>query len=84
MRLPLHIFEPRYKVMIACCLSEKLEFGVLLAADQAIVAIACTARILEKIKTHPDGQMDILSEGHAVCQLKEIIEENPYYEAVVE
>ena len=31
--LPLHIFEPRYKVMIARCLEENLEFGMILAAN---------------------------------------------------
>jgi uncharacterized protein len=84
MRLPLHIFEPCYKLMIARCLSEKLEFGVVLVANKTAVAVGCTARILEKIRSHPDGRMDILTEGHSVFQLKEIIDENPYYEAVVE
>jgi Lon protease-like protein len=84
MRLPLHIFEPRYKLMIARCLNEKLEFGVVLAVAQATATIGCTARILEKIKAYADGRMDILTEGHSVLQLKEIIEENMYYEAVVE
>ena len=35
MPLPLHIFEPRYKEMIAHCLDAKLEFG--LAPDGALV-----------------------------------------------
>ena len=37
-QLPLHIFEPRYKVMIARCLEEKLEFGMILAANQSVAA----------------------------------------------
>jgi Lon protease-like protein len=82
--LPLHIFEPRYKVMIARCLDEKLDFGMILAADQAVVGTGCTAEIVRKIRDYPDGRMDILTTGRAVFRLTELLEEKEYYEGTVE
>ncbi len=84
MRLPLHIFEPRYKTMIGLCLSEQLEFGLILAATKAIATLGCTAEITEKTKDYPDGRMDIMTEGRAVFRLNELIDEKEYYEGDVE
>lgn len=84
MRLPLHIFEPRYKKMIGLCLRDQLEFGLILAATKAIATLGCTAEILEKTKDYPDGRMDILTEGRAVFRLNELIDEKEYYEGDVE
>jgi Lon protease-like protein len=82
--LPLHIFEPRYKVMIARCLDEKIEFGLILAANQAVATMGCTAEIVHKIRDYADGRMDILTVGRVVFHLTELIEENEYYEGAVE
>ena len=82
--MPLHIFEPRYKLMIGRCLSQRIEFGIILAARKAIATLGCTAEILQKTKDYPDGRMDILTEGRAVFRLNELIEEKEYYEGAVE
>jgi Lon protease-like protein len=82
--MPLHIFEPRYKLMIGRCLSQRIEFGIILAASKAIATLGCTAEILHKTKDYPDGRMDILTQGRAVFRLNELIDEKEYYEAAVE
>ncbi|MGH9863931.1 MAG: LON peptidase substrate-binding domain-containing protein [Candidatus Acidiferrales bacterium] len=82
--LPLHIFEPRYKQMIRRCLTMKLEFGVILAQKQGIATIGCTAAIITLVKQHADGKMDILTRGGTPFQVKEIFDDKPYYEAVIE
>jgi Lon protease-like protein len=82
--LPLHIFEPRYKLMIGRCLNEKIEFGMILAADKAVAALGCTAEIVRKVRDYPDGRMDILTTGRAVFRLLELLDEKEYYEGVVE
>jgi Lon protease-like protein len=82
--LPLHIFEPRYKVMIARCLDEKLEFGMILAANQAVAGVGCTAEIVQKIRDYPDGRMDILTKGRVVFHLTDLLDEKEYYEGAVE
>ncbi len=84
MQMPLHIFEPRYKLMIGRCLSQRSEFGIILAATKAIATLGCTAEILHKTKDYPDGRMDILTEGRAVFRLNELIDEEEYYEGAVE
>jgi Lon protease-like protein len=84
MALPLHIFEPRYRVMIARCLDEKLEFGMILAANNNVATMGCTAAIIRKIRDYPDGRLDIATEGRAVFRLTELLDEKEYYEGVVE
>lgn len=61
--LPLHIFEPRYKEMIGECLRDKSEFGIVRVVKDGIAAAGCTAGILQLVKQHDDGRMDILTEG---------------------
>jgi Lon protease-like protein len=61
--LPLHIFEPRYKEMIAECLEAKKPFGVVRASTDGVAEIGCTAEILSVTKKYDDGRMDILTRG---------------------
>ena len=84
MALPLHIFEPRYKLMIGRCLSENLEFGMLFESEKAMASIGCTADVIQKLKEYSDGRMDILTEGRAVFHLRELVDEKEYYEGQVE
>src|ERR1700691_2076943 len=80
MTLPLHIFEPRYKIMIGLCLREKVEFGMVLAANQSMAGVGCTAEIIRKVKEYPDGRVDIVVEGRSVFRLVELVEEKEYYQ----
>ena len=41
--LPLHIFEERYKLMIARCTQAQVPFGIVLASGEGIATIGCTA-----------------------------------------
>jgi Lon protease-like protein len=84
MPLPLHIFEPRYRKMIGLCLAEKREFGMILAQEKELATVGCTAEVVQKLKEYDDGRMDILSEGRAVFRLSEVLDEEEYYEGIVE
>jgi Lon protease-like protein len=84
MPVPLHIFEPRYKLMIGRCLKENLEFGVVLAQGGSAVAVGCTAGITRKLKDYSDGRMDIAIEGRAIFRIIDLLDEKEYYEAVVD
>lgn len=84
MPLPLHIFEPRYKLMIRRCLDEKCEFGMVLAVNQRVATVGCTAEIVRTVREYPDGRMDILAEGRAVFRLDDLLDEKEYYEGRVE
>jgi ATP-dependent Lon protease len=82
--LPLHIFEPRYKEMIRECDEKKQHFGVVLAVDDGLAEVACTAELLQIAKTYDNGEMDIITVGRRVFRLVEVIEERSFYEADVE
>lgn len=81
--LPLHIFEPRYKVMIGLCLERKEEFGIVLARGEQLALTGCTAEILQMVQKYPDGRMDIVTMGRRVFRVQELIDEKAYYEARV-
>jgi Lon protease-like protein len=73
--VPLHIFEERYKLMIAECLENDSEFGILWLSDDGLRDIGCTARIERVIERSPDGRMNILVEGAQPFRLLRRIEE---------
>jgi Lon protease-like protein len=69
MALPLHIFEPRYREMIALCASEERPFGVILIREGAEAGppavpfnIGTTARIVD-LSRLDDGRMNIITVG---------------------
>src|SRR5712692_5059879 len=64
-RMPLYIFEPRYREMINRCLEEDLAFGALLIKEGAEVGATATpheigtvARIVDVARSE-DGRMNI-------------------------
>ncbi len=81
--LPLHIFEPRYKLMIGRCLNRRAEFGIVLARDEGIASVGCTAEIIKVVKKYDDGRMDILSLGREAFQVKELHRDEPYLAATI-
>ena len=62
-RLPLHIFEERYKEMVGAAIREAKEFGIVLAKAEGIVSAGCTVRVEKILHQYPDGRMDILTHG---------------------
>jgi len=82
--LPLHIFEPRYKLMIQRCIDNKSAFGVLLKRGEEPVAIGCTAAVSEVVQTYDDGRSDIVTVGQRIFAVKETFDDQPYTEATVE
>lgn len=83
-RLPLHIFEERYKLMIARCVQSQDPFGIVLASGEGIATIGCTANILQIVKTYEDGRMDIVTSGESVYRILELNNDEPYLQGDVE
>jgi len=83
-RLPLHIFEERYKLMIGRCIQQQAPFGVVLAVRDGIATIGCTAQVLQVVKTYEDGRMDIITTGQSVYRIQELHNDRPYLEGDVE
>jgi Lon protease-like protein len=61
--IPLHIFEDRYKAMIAECLDDGREFGIIWAAEEGLRANGCAMEVVEVLERHEDGRLDILTRG---------------------
>jgi len=81
--LSLHIFEPRYKEMINECLTQNRHFGIVRSKEEALASIGCTAEIINVMKTHPDGRMDILTEGKRRFEVLELNQERSFLQADV-
>jgi Lon protease-like protein len=81
--LPLHIFEPRYREMIAHCLESKEPFGVVRAQEQGFENVGCTAEILTVTKQYEDGRMDIVTQGRDRFEVMLLNEERSYLQAEV-
>ena len=84
MVLPLHIFEERYKEMIAECLQDNSPFGVLYAHDDKVAMIGCTAEISQVLKQYPDGRLDLVAVGRKRFQVGFFDSEKTYLRASVE
>src|SRR5579864_6953802 len=82
--LPLHIFEDRYKEMIAEVLRDKIEFGVVLANEKGIVNTGCTAVIERVIHEYPDGRLDILTVGRRRFEIERINDERVFLRGEVD
>lgn len=81
--LPLHIFEPRYKEMVAECLAQKRPFGVVRATDQGVADIGCTAEIMSVTKKYDDGRLDILTRGAERFELMEVNQDRSFLQAEI-
>ena len=81
--LPLHIFEPRYKEMIAECLELKKPFGIVRASEEGVADIGCTAEILQVTKKYDDGRMDILTRGVDRFEVLEVNEDRSFLQAEI-
>jgi Lon protease-like protein len=83
-RLPLHIFEDRYKELVGRALDENSEFGIVLAKDQGIVNTGCTVVVEKVLKSYPDGKMDILTCGRRRFEVLMLNEERDYLRGEVQ
>ena len=81
--LPLHIFEPRYKEMIAECLEQKKPFGVVRASSEGVADIGCTAEIMSVTKKYDDGRMDILTRGVDRFEVVDVNEDRSFLQAEI-
>ena len=70
--------------MLARCVKDSLEMGIILAAEAGIVKTGCTAEIVETLKEYPDGRSDILCEGRTLFRVVEILNEREYQEVIAE
>src|SRR4051794_41690309 len=61
--LPLHIFEPRYRELVARCLAGPEPFCVVLEDDAGVRETGCLARDLTVLERLADGRLNIVVSG---------------------
>jgi len=90
MRMPLHIFEDRYKLMIRECIEEDAPFGVLLIKSGSETGsgavpfdVGTTARILQ-VEYLDDGRMNIFAIGERRFRVTAFLSSHPYLRGEVE
>jgi Lon protease-like protein len=82
--LPLHIFEPRYKEMVAECLDGQTEFGVVRVQREGLAVVGCSAMILRVLRRYEDGQLDILCEGRKRFEIEQLDNTRSFLQAEVD
>jgi Lon protease-like protein len=84
-RIPLHIFEPRYRDLVRECVETEGEFGLVLATgDGAVHEIGTRARVASVLEELDDGRMNIVVEGGERFRLLELTRGRSFQTGVVE
>jgi len=88
--LPLHVFEPRYRALVADCLAGEPEFGVVLIERGGEVGggdirrdVGTVARIVE-VAALPDGRSALVTVGTRRIVVREWQPDDPYPQADVD
>src|SRR6478672_9083764 len=82
--VPLHIFEERYKTMIARVLEEEGEFGIVWVADDGLRPVGCACEVAEVLERMPDGRLNLVARGTRPFRIESRQDELPYPAGVVE
>jgi Lon protease-like protein len=84
-RIPLHIFEPRYRELIEECVDEGVPFGLVLSTgDGAVHEIGTHATVAQVLETLDDGRMNIVVEGGERFRLVELTSGRAFATGLVE
>ncbi len=81
--VPLHVFEPRYRALVAYCEESGSEFGVLLVDEEGAREIGCAVTIERIVTRHDDGRIDLIARGTRRFELDGEIVEGAYPNAPV-
>src|ERR1700677_1959117 len=88
-RMPLHVFEPRYRQLMQDCLAGDARFGIVLIARGSEVgggderSALGTRGVITEAAELPDGRWVLEVEGEALIQVEEWLPDDPYPVALV-
>lgn len=83
-QIPLHIFEDRYQELIAECLADEREFGLVYADDDGVRDVGTRAAVTEVLERFDDGRMNVVVEGRERFRLLELTSGRSFHTGVVE
>jgi Lon protease-like protein len=83
-RVPLHIFEERYKLMVNECRENDSEFVIVSGTDDLFQQVGCAARVVDVVKRYDDGRMNVIVEGTRRVQVIDRVDRHAYISGTVE
>jgi len=83
-RVPLHIFEPRYRELIGECIEDEREFGLVFGDSEGLRDVGTRAAVVEVVDRFPDGRLNIVVEGRERFRLVELTEGRTFSTGEVE
>lgn len=75
-RLPLHIFEDRYKQLVEDCQRENKNFGIPPYLDNSM-KYGTEMQLMEIVKQYPNGAMDVMCKATKVFRIKDFYKRLP-------
>jgi Lon protease-like protein len=82
-RIPLHIFEPRYRELIGECIELDREFGLVYADESGIREIGTLARVAAILEQFDDGRINVVVEGGRRFAVERVTEGRSFMTAEV-
>ena len=76
-KVHLHIFEPRYKQLIAECFEGKRTFGIPSVVNNRLQEMGTLVQVTDIVQTYENGEMDIKTEGLRIFRILEVIKQVP-------
>ena len=76
-KLNLHIYEPRHKQIIRECEENGITFGIPAFIDGKVMNFGTEIRLLKIEKRHPQGELDIKTEGLGIFKIQEYYSVTP-------
>ena len=76
-KLPLHIFEPRYRQLIGECIDRKINFGIPAFLGNRMPGYGTEMKVESLINRHEDGTLDIITYGVRVFRIVDFINPVP-------
>jgi ATP-dependent Lon protease len=82
-RVPLHIFEPRYRELIGECIESGVDFGLLYADEDGVREVGTRARVAAVLEQFEDGRLNIIVEGGERFRVEQLTRGRSFLTALV-
>jgi len=83
-RVPLHIFEPRYRELIGECLEHERTFGLVFADEDGVRELGTRAHVDEVLERFDDGRLNIVVRGGERFRVEKLTRGRSFMTALVE
>ncbi|MBS1536863.1 MAG: LON peptidase substrate-binding domain-containing protein [Bacteroidetes bacterium] len=77
--LPLHIFEPRYRILLNSSIEKGTHFGINLVESSKMFEVGCSASVTKVTQRYPDGRFDVVIKGEKRYHLQNFSEGSSSY-----